>query len=813
MKATLALKHLSGSGGNYDLYLEASADARYGPTSSGSFYVIELQDPTPTGNGFYSATLALYKRVNGGITSMSSTAISVRDGSVLRVVYVAGYTGGNGISTLAVSNDGTFSLWASDDSVPTGQPGVGVRGVLSGNGISRVDLGPWETVAPTPVNAQRISTSSFPTRLDVHSAGTVDDPNGTGIAFYQLWRDGAVMGTYATPNCSDSSLSPATTYSYYLVAYDQHLNRSFTPFTVVTPPASSIDPREVGVRPTGSYWGGGGEKIDMRSGNLNYTIPLIKAMARSGWSASFNLSYNSQNWRQDPAGTWQLGQEVGYGYGWRLQAGSLTPVYSDFFTLHHYVFMDSTGAEYRLDTESKRLGVWTSKESIYVSFDTSTGRLYFPDGSFWKFGSTSGGSEWDAGVMYPTLMQDTNGNQVSINYNAGIGLAAANSSSRIQNIQDLRGSYSFTYNYQNAVPRLSTITNNIGTPEKYQFFYNSSSALLSPWNTQSGNFGTINLLSSLLQNGTNLTTSFAYDSSGGGYNGTGELTQVTTPYGGHLRWSYVSNTLAGSRAFREVQTRYLSQSNGAAETAINFYRDPGDTSRNVHLYGYLVDVPSNAAKAWFFQTDTSQFNAGMVIAYDERNYPNISYPFRQDFGWSATPVSGNPYINTTITTLDYTLPSQVKKQTSQTLDQHGNLTDMLVYDFGNFSTPARTYHNTYLTDSNYTSRYIFNRLTQSTVTAGTLSTTLSSISYDSQAVGAAASVGSTPAHRPCLWACTTALTAQISSIGACPIPSLLPPAQSATLTTSAVTSGTARLTVSPPPAPQRVAATTRYPQR
>jgi len=41
---------------------------------------------------------------------MSSTNISVRDGSVLRVVYVAGYSGGNGLSTMAVSNDGTFSL-------------------------------------------------------------------------------------------------------------------------------------------------------------------------------------------------------------------------------------------------------------------------------------------------------------------------------------------------------------------------------------------------------------------------------------------------------------------------------------------------------------------------------------------------------------------------------------------------------------------------------------------------------------------------------------------------------------------------------
>jgi RHS repeat-associated protein len=722
VKATLALKHTSGSGGNYDLYLEATSNALYGPTSSGSFYVVELQDPTPIGNGFYAATLALFKRVNGGITAMSSTNISVRDGSVLRVVYVAGYAGGNGLSTMAVSNDGTFSLWAAEDTVPTGQPGVGVRGVPAGNGISRVDLGPWDTVAPTAVNAQLISTSSFPTRVDVHSAGTVDDPNGTGIAFYQCWRDGMVMGTYATPNCSDASLNAGTTYSYYLVVYDQHLNRAFTPFTVVTPPAGSIDPRQVGVRPTGSYWGGAGEQIDMRSGNLNYTIPLLKAQGRGGWGVGFNLSYNSQNWRQDPAGTWQLGQEVGYGYGWRLQAGSLTPVYSDYFTLHHYVFMDSTGAEYRLD-QPDGTGVWNSKEGIYVSFDSNTGRLYFTDGSFWTFGSISGGSEQDAGVMYPTLMQDTNGNQVLINYNSGIGVGWTNSSSRIQNIEDVRGNgqpdYTFTYNYQNTLPRLASITNTIGTGEKFTFSYNASSALVSPWNAQS-NFGTINLLSGLIQTPTNLTTSFAYDTSGGGYFGTGELTQVTTPYGEHLRWSYQANTLAGSRAFREVQSRFLLQSSSGSETGVSIYRDSADTNRSVHLYANFFDWSGGSNKVWWFQTDTSQFNAALQTAYEERNYPSGVALFHQDFTWAQTPTSSNPYISSTLTTLDPGQSYQAQKKTTQTLDQYGNLTQMQLYDFGNLSTPARSYTNTYLTDPNYTSRYIRNRLTLSYTGATTL---------------------------------------------------------------------------------------------
>jgi len=710
VKATLTLTQ---AGGNYDLYLEATADALYGPTSSGTYYVVEVQTPTSNGNGSYTATLALNMRVNGGITSLGSTNISVHNGSVLRAVYTLA-------NQLIVYCDGTAMLYAVDTNISTGQPGVGARGVPSGNGISRLDLGPFDTIAPTAVNAQLISTSSFPNRVDIHSAGTVDDPNGTGIAFYQLLRNGAYMGSYPTPNFSDASLSAGNTYSYSLIAVDYHLNGASTAFKVVTPPANSIDPREVGVRPTGSYWGGAGEQIDMRSGNLNYTIPLLKAQGRGGWGVSFNLSYNSQNWRQDSAQNqvtvWQLGQEVGYGYGWRLQAGSVTPVYSDLYSVHHYIFMDSTGAEYRLD-QNDGSGVWTSKEGIYLSFDSNTGRLYFTDGSFWTFGSISGGSEQDAGVMYPTLMQDTNGNQVLINYNSGRGLGWTNSSSRIQTIEDVRGNgqpdYTFTYDYQNTIPRLASISNTIGTSEKFTFSYYPSSALVSPWNGQ--NFGTINLLSALGVTNTSLTTYFAWDASG-----TGELTQVTTPYGGHLRWSYQANTLAGSRAFREVQSRYLLQSSGGSETGVSIYRDSGDTNRSVHLYANFFDWSGGSNKVWWFQTDTLQFNAALQTAYEERNYPSGTALFHQDFTWAQTPTSANLYISSTLTTLDPGQSYQAQKKTTQTLDQYGNLTTMQLYNFGNLSTPARTYANTYLTDPNYTSRYIRNRLTWSHIGATTL---------------------------------------------------------------------------------------------
>src|SRR5262249_19095376 len=155
-------------------------------------------------------------------------------------------------------------------------------------------------------------------------------------------------------------------------------------------------------------------QIDVLSGNLNFTLPLLKARRRSS-NIGFNLSYNAQNWRQDLGGVWKLGRDVGYGFGWKLQAGSLTPYWGSYWAVDHYTFVDATGAEYRLDQNTN--GVWTSKESIYLTYDSNTQRLYFPDGSFWLFGSVSAGTEQDAGSMYPTVMEDTNGNQVIIVYN------------------------------------------------------------------------------------------------------------------------------------------------------------------------------------------------------------------------------------------------------------------------------------------------------------------------------------------------------------------------------------------------------------
>jgi hypothetical protein len=116
-------------------------------------------------------------------------------------------------------------------------------------------------------------------------------------------------------------------------------------------------------------------------------------------------------WRQDSGAETLLGQDVGYGLGWKLQAGSITPIWNGTSNIDHYLFTDSSGAEYSLSVNNGN--VWTSLEGSYVTYDANANRLYSTDGSFWSMGSQSASGEQDSGTLYPTLIEDSNGNQLS----------------------------------------------------------------------------------------------------------------------------------------------------------------------------------------------------------------------------------------------------------------------------------------------------------------------------------------------------------------------------------------------------------------
>lgn len=67
--------------------------------------------------------------------------------------------------------------------------------------------------APTNLTATAVSSSQ------INLAWTASTDN-VGVTGYQVFRDGAQVGTTATASYPDTGLSPSTTYSYYVKAYD-----------------------------------------------------------------------------------------------------------------------------------------------------------------------------------------------------------------------------------------------------------------------------------------------------------------------------------------------------------------------------------------------------------------------------------------------------------------------------------------------------------------------------------------------------------------------------------------------------------------
>ncbi len=749
------------SGGAWTFYLHASNDALAGPNASGSFYAVEFSDPSVSGGVCSSITLTVYKRVNGVVTQMMTGQIPCHNGMVARAVI------GNS-NQIAVYADDLWYYWAQDQDLQSGQPGVGVRNLPAANTMTAAQLGPNDMDPPPPIDPATVSVSPFPNRVEMQWKGIVDAPNGTGVMMYQVQRNGSfLVNSRGMPGLVDPSALPGQTYQYTIYAADYHFNwASPVTITVKTPPAGAIDPRQVGVRPNGTYWGGAGEQIDMRSGNLNFTIPLLRPQGRGGWSVPVMLSYNSQNWRQDDGqSVWKMGKDSGYGFGWKLQAGSLTPIYRDYWNIALYVFTDATGAEYRLDTVSPS-GVWTSKESVYVSYDPGANKLYFRDGTNWTMGSASGGTEEDAGTLYPTVMQDTNGNQIFFRYNAGLGLPGPNTSSRISEIEDVRAvgapgsykTYAFTYGATyggDPIPHLTGINDLLGSGEGYSMSYFGNQPQRDPFtgavwgNPQQ----TVALIYDLVRNG-NTNQKYHFDYSSPGW----EMSKVTYPNLGYTRWTYntatftqPSNPTGPGRSIREVNYRYIAYSAGAAEKTFQLERDGGDTTngRFVHWKARVHDVaagtlltPNNQGdvmKVWLFNYDPNVWNIGLPYQLVEKAATASYYHHYYDYTWAQETNTGNTYLSALQENFDMTAATWPKgsaaKRTEQTIDANGNVLTTKLYDFAPGSsdpqtTPSRTYTNTYLTDPAYTSRYILNRLVSTQLFDGSTTLTLVTNSYD-----------------------------------------------------------------------------------
>jgi len=355
---------LNSSGGDYGFLLRASSNAM--PPATGSFYIVELQNPTWS-NGACSATWYVGKSVNGVTSQITSGSTWCAALTQFRVVMhgnmILLYQRGTSGTSMPPNTVWQLDCWTSDNSLTTGKPGLSVRNAPSNNSINWANLGPQDALAPSPIDLHNLATTALSNRIDMQWKGTTDDVNGTGIAFYVVWR--LISGSYGelayffdgvTEFTDNTVPSPGTSYNYKISACDYHGNCADQLFSETTAPSGSIDPRRIGVRPTSVTWGDKGENIDIFSGNLNFTLPLLAAQGRNGTKLGIALNYNSQNWRQDPSGTWNYGHDIGYGYGFRVMAGSMQQYDGANWATAFWAFTDSTGAQYILNTQVNQSG-------------------------------------------------------------------------------------------------------------------------------------------------------------------------------------------------------------------------------------------------------------------------------------------------------------------------------------------------------------------------------------------------------------------------------------------------------------------------
>ncbi len=381
VKATLS--NPGSFNGEFDFYFDATPNALNSP-STGNFYVV---DYAPQSGGYIGV-----RWVNGGASStVGSGSFPPHNGMVFRVVRRAD-------GQIIVYVDNNIVLWAKDTTISSGQPGIGMISYATGAAayISQVQLGPCDRIAPnTPAVP---SVSVFSSHVDFSWPAVADDVNGTGVGLYQFLRNYSFatnVSALSPLTWSDTTVTPGNIYTYTFIAYDMHFNPSYVSFTVTVPvspgsPPYAPDGHRIGVRTTGAYWGSGGENIDVLSGNVNFTAPLITAKARGSMSIPINLNYNSQNWRKNPdTSVTKLGYDIGYGYGWRIMAGSMVWFADGYYGISYWKFTDATGAEYKLTDYNSGSGVWQSRDSAYVWYNLGTNQLYFRDGTVWTFGCQS----------------------------------------------------------------------------------------------------------------------------------------------------------------------------------------------------------------------------------------------------------------------------------------------------------------------------------------------------------------------------------------------------------------------------------------
>ena len=251
----------------------------------------------------------------------------------------------------------------------------------------------------------------------------------------------------------------------------------------------------------------------------------------------------------------------------------------------------------------------------------------------------------------------------------------------------------------------------IGSSEGYAF----SGA--SDWATQSLNepFGSTTrpewagtkFLTGMTVNGVNVRYGFEYQ-----WPWTGELSKVTLPTGGYIRWQVDAWNYLGGKSQREAYSWVHSSSAFGAPNEKSYYIGHGNAARRgteqLRTIATVQEPDSSTIKQWNFNS------AGLVTQYEVFSYPGWASKLKVVPVWGADN-NLKPYITSTTTTWDASSTLNAKsKKTTQSMDDWGNVTQMGLYDWNdNGALPKRQIDNTMATFAG--AAFIKNRLLQQTL--------------------------------------------------------------------------------------------------
>lgn len=459
-------------------------------------------------------------------------------------------------------------------------------------------------------------------------------------------------------------------------------------------PATCYAQVQVGIYPNGAFDTKTLDTINIGNLNVYFTVPVYSKAGRGTLPLYYNLAYNSSVWT--PAGvSGSAVWEPDFNWGWTAQTDAQTgyfvipfPQLDSTCTVngHHVLAKTWNGAAYR-DT----LGVLHQFLGLSVSTEPSCTGVWYDDGGTATDGSGySMGLDASSGVLVVTVnapngrsitapqnlitgpgsTEDTNGNTISVD---GSG-----------HITDTTGNAVVTIAGSAPSPTTYTYTDTTGTNRSVTVNYSSYTVQTAFGCSGVSEYGpaSANLISSIsYPDGTSY--SFTYEATPGvSGNVTGRLASVTTPEGGTINYSYSGGSNGIVCADGGTATLTRSMPNDPLTPSTTYTRTPGTNSTHTEV----VDGLSNYAEYDFVNDPTDPNLTPFLINRVQYQGAASGTPLlsQQSCLNGATPNCTGQSLTLPITsiTTTSTLNGSAEKQSVQTFNSYGLITDDKEYDFG-----------------------------------------------------------------------------------------------------------------------------------